>query len=243
MIRKLFLFLYKYQFFRKNILKKLVWLFKYHHIHKRDVVRNEFQDMMSILKKDNPIIIDGGSNIGLYSMFLKMYFPKAKIYCFEPQKDIGTKENLSMFDDVFVFNNALGNETKDVEMSFLSYSEASTILERNIGEIKEKKIVSMITLDEWSAEYNISFVDILKLDLEGYDFYALQGAKKLLMNVQMIFVEVHFVNNHWKQSVPTFFDIKNLLDQHGFEFHNLYDVTVDNEGKLIFGNALFVKKQ
>ncbi len=44
----------------------------------------------------------------------------------------------------------------------------------------EKIKRSVITLDEFCEENNLTGVDFMKIDVEGYEFKVLQGAKKLI---------------------------------------------------------------
>lgn len=104
-------------------------------------------------------------------------------------------------------------------------------------DIKRKEAVSVVSLDEWADGKRI---DILKLDLEGYDLEALKDAKKLLKSsVKVIYIETRF--NPVPGSNTLFCELVRYLNKYNFKLFNLYGMDTMNDGKLVGANALFVK--
>lgn len=68
----------------------------------------------------------------------------------------------------------------------------------------------------------LSPVDYLKLDIQGAELDALQGATKVLTNVLVIEAEVEFVPLYKNQ--PLFGDVQIFLRSQGFVLHKLIDV-------------------
>lgn len=222
----------------KPILKGIgLWLYEYHLPD-----RNIFRDVKNILGDIPVIIVDGGANDGFYSLFFRHYFPLSTIYCFEPNTSVQLLPQVKKDKHIHMFNLALGDKNENQTMYVYedkNLSKSSSI-SKPLNEDRKMKTITIpvTTLDTWSKEQRIEQIDVLKLDLEGYDLYALQGATSLLLNVKVIVVEVHFMRRY--VDTPTFFDINEFLSNHGFYFFNIYDIGIDDVGKITGGNAVFV---
>jgi hypothetical protein len=81
-------------------------------------------------------------------------------------------------------------------------------------------------------------VDILKLDLQGYELEALRGATNLLPRIKTITTEVEFVPLYDGQ--PLFGDIDCFLRQSGFRLLNLYELWTHPDGQLTAGDAIYL---
>lgn len=141
---------------------------------------------------ENPkIIIDGGANIGLSAMYFKMRFPDVKIYCVEPESENITnlKKNLNQFDGIHILERGLWNVTKSIFLNrggcsadhfVTDYSTPSTISE-----------IPCVSISDLIAEYGISFVDILKLDIEGAEKQLFISNTEWLDKVGCLMIETH----------------------------------------------------
>lgn len=75
-------------------------------------------------------------------------------------------------------------------------------------------------LDSFLAEGDVSYVDFIKLDVEGAEFDVLKGAEKVLRSsVIGLSVEVEFVPVH--ESQPLFRDVDQYLNSLGFILYDL----------------------
>ena len=75
-------------------------------------------------EKEIECILDVGANIGYNSLFYNKFFSdKIKIHCFEPHpvSYYFLKKNLSLFDNIRLYNFALGSENKEDYMSIPGY--------------------------------------------------------------------------------------------------------------------------
>lgn len=139
--------------------------------------------------KKEPYIIDGGANIGLATIYLKLLYPFSKIVAFEPDSYIFEmlKTNIHAFDlkSVELINKGLW--TKNTTLSFQSEGADGGL----IADI-DKKAVGTQTIEVVSLKpYLNKTVDFLKLDIEGSETYVLKDIEKQLVNVNRIFVEYH----------------------------------------------------
>lgn len=210
------------------------------------VRRNRFADVKKILQKDNPIIVDGGANHGnMTQKFLEQY-SEPIIYAFEPIPHLAEelKEKYASKENVQVLQQALGAENKTVSFNILNYQNSSSIL--TPGEWKQKyhgekvDIAKTVEVQQVRLDQAISVeeIDILKLDLQGYELEALKGAGDLLNRVKTIITEVEFVPLYENQ--PLFGDIDLFLRNAGFRLLNLYELYTHSDGQLTSGDAVYL---
>ncbi|MBK8467145.1 MAG: FkbM family methyltransferase [Chloracidobacterium sp.] len=157
------------------------------------VISNIFR---RLINPDN-ICLDIGANIGWYTtLFQKLVGPAGQVHGFEPVPHIFTllgrnvKLNVPP-DNVMINNLALGNEEKDVELHVFAdmpdgHSSISTFGHADYETFTSK----MTTLDSYLSEHEIDNVSIVKMDVEGAELMALQGASKLFEQERLPIFEI-----------------------------------------------------
>lgn len=123
--------------------------------------------------KKDWVIFDCGATIGYYSILFAKLAYKGKVYSFEPTDTIEKlKNNLShnSINNVKIIKAALGNKT--------------SVIKDKIYKIWEHEVVedyfNFITIDDFVKEYNIEKLDLIKIDVDSYDFEVLKGAEQTL---------------------------------------------------------------
>ena len=152
-----------------------------------------FYDLVQILLNSNDNVIDLGANIGLHSISMARLVPQGTVYSFEPQSLSSAQLHLNVIknniDNIKIFNLAASNLTGIVcGMEFIDYSKNRSnigntkIADKNIGDL-----VMTLSLDDLPMR-DIAFV---KIDVQGYEYLALQGMRNILMNHRpIIFLEI-----------------------------------------------------
>ena len=84
-------------------------------------------------------------------------------------------------------------------------------------------------------------IDLLKLDLQGYELEALKGCGSLLERIKIITTEIEFVALYDNQ--PLFGDIDVFLRAHGFRLLNLYELYTHPDGQLTAGDAVYLNSK
>jgi len=161
------------------------------------------------------------------------------IIYFEPVKKTFNilKERVT---DAKIFNYALGNENKLIEM-YIEEADAfgcSSILEpsSNYSNVifSEKEIVEMKRLDD----FNFTGYNFLNIDVQGYEFEVLKGSENLLNDIDYILCEINR-ETPIKQldyiGATTIDTIKNYLSKYGFT------LVEENWAGVSWGDGLFVK--
>lgn len=150
------------------------------------------------------LFIDVGSNFGLYSVLAHKINPKIKSICFEPLPNM-YQDNLNFhkvngIENVTHFNLALssreGTTTFYVPNVYNVDSEiTSASIEPNFAYNKpfaSKEItINTVMFDRLYAEKSIEFEHkriVVKVDVEGHEFEALQGAKQFIFDNQPILI-------------------------------------------------------
>lgn len=140
---------------------------------------------------NHAIILDIGTNFGLYSLTLAHQFPKSKIYSFEPfHLNFNTfKKNISLnsLDNITAIKKAVGNKNDTIT---LYYDESN----QNLGMVSAipngntttSEQVDLITIDTFIEQNNLSNIDFIKIDVEGFELDVLEGMKKSLQHFSPI---------------------------------------------------------
>jgi FkbM family methyltransferase len=228
----------------KGLIRKLV---KINRSYGKMAVRNCFEDIKERIGTESPFIIDGGANRGTtIDEFLEQYrFPT--IHAFEPIPELAKtlRHKYTENHNVTIHENALGSKSSTVDFNIVNNMVSSSVLaptdinreyHGSNMEIKQTLSVQQVPLDEEiDAE-----IDILKLDLQGYELEALRGCEKLFARIKIITIEVEFVTLYEEQ--PLFADIDIFLRARGFYLLNLYDLYTHPDGQLTAGDAIYLNK-
>ena len=136
------------------------------------------------------VIIDGESNIGLFSVLYKNLFKDAKLICIEPDYEnfILSEENLSNYENVFHENKGIWTKDTSLRVSDKHNSGkwGMVVEEDPRGELEA------ITIDSIIRKYAINIIDVLKLDIESTEKYIFNSNyENWLPKVKMIIIELH----------------------------------------------------
>lgn len=88
-------------------------------------------------------------------------------------------------------------------------------LAEDVFPIEKVVNVEVDTLHSFAKEKSLSYIDYLKIDVEGSEYEVLEGAGDLLNNVGVIKVEVCFIPLRERQKL--FSDVDLLLRKYGFD--------------------------
>ena len=189
------------------------------------------------------ILFDVGGHVGeSIDLFLKN-FQVNRIFSFEASplnfKILNSKlphlKKKFSASKIVIENLAVGNEKKKISINQFLESSSSTIkevnqnseyfkkkfmfLKKNVeGNFFYKVDVNMTSLYEYINDNNLSSIDFIKIDTEGYEYEVLLGLRDKIKNVKIIFFEHHYDN----------MIIKN------YKFSDLHALLIKNNFKKIF---------
>ena len=141
----------------------------------------------NILKNSKPVIFDVGANIGSKTLLFKKLFPQSRIYSFEPNPKCFEKLRVINQENIKLFPLALGIKKEKIKLydrESPGTTKHSSLYKEVITECHHSEFVEfdvhVETLDTICKQEGIEYIDFIKIDTEGNDFFVLQGAKELL---------------------------------------------------------------
>jgi len=150
------------------------------------------------------LVVDAGAYIGEHTMQLaRLVGPAGQVIAFEPQRDIYDELlvnlDLNHMDNVRAEFAALGNTNARVTMNAPSEGNAGAT---KVG--KGGNLVELRTLDS----YKLDKVAFMKIDVEGFEYELLEGAKQTIARDHPILsIEI------WGKNQPR---VLPLLDSYGY---------------------------
>lgn len=119
------------------------------------------------------VVFDVGANIGLWTKYILTRNAK-KVYCFEPNITAisNLKRNFNGNSNVVIDTNAISHENKQFTLYVSDENSLiSSFFNTNKGGNRNREyLVDAITFDDVFKKYNISDVDLIKIDIEGSEF-------------------------------------------------------------------------
>lgn len=189
------------------------------------------------------IIFDAGANVGMTSLYIRWFFPDATIHAFEPVSATFNELNRSVSHDSRILprNIALGDldQTQTIEVD--PYSQMSTLVSSGSANRTPEK-VSVVKLDSYVAQQNLARIDVLKMDVQGFEMQLLQGAEETLKarRIKFIYAEIGFTDGD--RETAFFPEIHARLASHSFSLCGFYEVWRKGAVKERLGgcNALYM---
>jgi FkbM family methyltransferase len=168
--------------------------------------------------------VDIGAYKGEWTVATKHIFPEASFLMLEAQQarqpDLeAVKQSHGPGIDYRIA--LLGPENRD-DVVFNEYPKETTgcsMLSDWRGSFTNKVHCRMRTLDTVLAEAGVAKVDLIKLDVQGYELEVLQGAPKVLSEVQAILMEVSLIDLYQKN--PLLHDVVAFMQRHQFVAYDI----------------------
>lgn len=166
-----------------------------------------------ISSKENPYIIDCGSNIGMSILYFKSLHPGARILGFEADPYIFSflEKNIKSYNlnDVSVINKAVWN-ADDETLSFLAEGGAGGRLQE-----KSEKFKFIDVKTARLKNYLKEEIDFLKIDIEGAECKVIADCFEELKFVKNLFIEYHSMADK-EQNLHHILEMANKA---GFRYH------------------------
>jgi FkbM family methyltransferase len=201
--------------------------------------------------KSYKTIVDIGANKGQFSLVARNIFNKAKIFSFDP-----LESSERIFNKVFsndkntnFFNVAIGPSQERRTIHISKKEDSSSILsirklQSDLFPGTEESHEATISVDRLDSFINGSQIEspaLLKLDVQGFEFEALIGCKKLLNFFDEIYCECSFYELYKDQKLVS--NIIELLSENDFILTGFYNTSYDENGFAIQSDFLFKKRK
>jgi FkbM family methyltransferase len=192
------------------------------------------------------VVVDSGANIGQMLLYLAQWVPQGKVLAFEPgvkQADwlaecLATHPTLP----VELIRCGLGASTGPLHLASCG-SDALYGYWARVSET-EGEPIQIVRLEDELSSRSIEKVDLWKLDVEGYEILAMQGAETLIkeQRIRAIYAELTDHDGHGQA-------VRDYLDKFGYQCYlfnktgNLFDPLQKTNFQFpVWTNGLFLPK-
>ena len=235
---------------RKKLFKRIKYRLK---LEYRKISKNEFSDIKFIfdsLGSDPKIIIDGGANVGFVTNQFCKLFPHSTIHAFEPNPSVF--EQMQAFfknnKKVVANNKGLGNKNDFLTFYKNNNTGTSSFLKPNdfhLSGMARKYVevkTEVINLSDYLGNNAINEVDILKLDIEGFELKVLESLETQLRDnkIKVILTEVNLIATYDGQCLIE--EIFAYLRKLNYQPYNIYGYNETNLRQSIITNLVFISQ-
>ena len=215
------------------------------------------KDIVYILKKLNfnkPIFCDVGAYQGEWISKYLRNFPNLIAYLIEPHEKsyLYLKKKFKNYENIRPFKLGLSNSNEIQKVNINSKSYTNSFLEFHKDVSKSwkyeqfenlyKEESKMQKLSDFVRENNISKINVLKLDVQGYESRVLNGAADLLEKnlIDLILLEVIIIPTYKNQSKVS--EIFDIFENYKYSLYGVYDIEKNpKRSRLQQFDALFFK--
>ena len=133
-------------------------------------------------------VLDIGANVGAHTLlFSSLVGPTGRVVAFEPT-DFAFKK---------LQKNVALNPALRVELARVALADRSTLGQQvdfrsswqtDGARVNGPSTVDMIRLDEWAGHHDLSNVDVIKLDVDGYEYQVIAGGLAMIARSRPTFI-------------------------------------------------------
>jgi FkbM family methyltransferase len=163
------------------------------------------------LCKGSDVAVQAGSNLGLFPKRLAEAFDT--VFTFEPDKELSEFSRYNAPErNIVHIHAALGNSTDPVSLGYGRRDPSDRPAHEGLTHIKGAGDIPQVILDEMG----LHVCDLIYLDIEGYELFALQGAERTINSCRpVIGVEI---NSGLKHYDLTGGEIREWIKTHDYKF-------------------------
>jgi FkbM family methyltransferase len=158
------------------------------------------------------VVVDAGANIGIYSQFLsRCVGSTGVVHSFEPAPDnfkrlCAATRNLS---NVRLAQAAVGERSGETRLYISDKLNVDHRAYKTDGDSRRTIPTEMIVLDDYFKPGQR--VDLIKMDIQGYELHALRGAKRVLQENPDINLLLEFWPSGLKQAGGSWEELVEML--------------------------------
>lgn len=195
------------------------------------IFRRYHQDLKPIFQQHIPEdahVIDVGAHAGQFAKLFAQMAPQGYIHAFEPagytRSILSTVKKLHRLKNVGIVPLGLGDEAGTLTLNIPIKSSGSLGYGlSHIGAVEAddkrptyQETITIVTLDDYVAENNITRVDFIKADIEGWELRMLAGAEETLKTHKpALFLEIN--DQFLGRAGDTAADMLQFLQKHDYD--------------------------
>lgn len=200
-------------------------------------LKDKTRDSLYSLVKPGDKILDVGTNIGETLLnFARLTGPSGFVYGFEPDernhKNVLRNIEMNDFENLHVFNLGVSDSKQTVKLFRVDPNNLGMnriLSEEEAERFDDFTTIEVDTIDNVIAGNNIEKIDLIKIDIEGYEMHALRGARHLLETQRpKLFIEVGYTRMLKNGTSPS--EMITYLHSFGYEVrHSETDELIDDK--------------
>ncbi len=218
-----------------------------------EIIPQAFLHQKRLATAVNPVIFDVGGNIGEISQLYRRLFSTATIHSFEPFPEVFAQLQTAMAGDANAHqhNIAIADVPKPLTLHIHKESGTNSIFDcvekvedywyqHEFFDHLSKIEIPGTSIDVFCEENNIPHIDILKLDIQGAEYLALQGARRMFETnaIDVVYFEVITVPAYEERH--KLHEYLALMDSYGFDLIDFY-TPLHKKMKMLQVDLLFAK--
>lgn len=192
------------------------------YLHGSYIIEELYENYMFPISSKSSTIFDVGANIGYYTI---QFAQKTEgiVYAFEPMsyqyntllKNIEINELNNVYPVQQIVSDSVGKER--IYFSGINNTAASSV----VVETEDYEDIPTITLDQFCKEKNIEFIDLIKIDVEGYEMNVLKGLSEMLKTnrIKHMFIEV--VERHLQKAGSSSEELFTYLKKYSYDGYSI----------------------
>lgn len=188
----------------------------------------------TLCNKQDSVVLDVGANIGLTALLFGDI--AHKVYAFEPSPStfnfLETNIKQSKKRNIELYNFGLGDSSFETTLSFPACFSAGAFISSQCEKFSDyiNENVRIQTIDAFVNDHQIDKINLIKLDVEGFETKVLAGAEKTLKTLKPVVI---LEMNHFCLSVMQRICIPDFLDS----LRNIFPILLAyDEGSQTYNN-------
>jgi len=207
-----------------------------------------------VRRSNTPVVFDVGANNGNWSALVLKANGLSQIHAFEPQRALAA-HIAATYPAIKVTNLAVGESAGELDLYDYANNPGSEhaslikgVIDTIHGGVPRVKKVSVVTIDEYCREHRVEYIDLLKIDVEGFELAVLRGAKEMIArgHIEAIQFEFNVMNAISRTFLQDFMNILgSTYSVYRILPHGLMQLGANNHWmneQFVYQNLLAIKK-
>jgi FkbM family methyltransferase len=215
---------------------------------KKQVRYNDFDAIINFLLKDKKkhVYFDVGANEGQSIERFKKINPQSNIHSFEPHPGLCKKlvQNFSTDKSIKINNLGVADIKNELYFNIYKYNQISSFVpvdknskfsksrilssKSNEEEFKSTVKIDITNIDSYCEENNISEIDFIKIDTQGYESKILLGMEKMLSKEKVSIIELELILGFAYEKSFSFYDYEKILNNKNYKL-----IAINHSGNII----------
>jgi FkbM family methyltransferase len=198
------------------------------YIFKKEYESHEQEFVFRFLRSSDKFV-DVGANIGLFTLIAgKKVGRKGRVYSFEPSSKSYERllKNIALnrLSNVECFRLAISNKSERLDLisSIDGFAAWNSLARPTAGSKFVLEEVDCVTWDSFAVENNlVGTVALMKIDIEGWELFALDGAASLLSRTDAPSLLIEFTDINASAAGTSCHALYRRLEELGFQLYSI----------------------